>query len=283
VSIRAAELCAETLRAYGEYIGALQRLFVDHVKTGRMLSEVADTTAVVRDGHVLVQTARGNGIVAIPGGLIHHWLGMVFIPRVTLEEAISVSQDYANYKHIYEPILDTHVLEQNGDTFRVRLRLHKRSGLLSAVLDVWSVVRYEQTGNVVYSVSDSERITEVKHASEADEHRLPPGQDSGYLWQALFRASPNETPVCWWKSRTSASAEASHRFSAGSSSQLPGESAGAASKTLSMEFRAAVIGAHPTQAPTTNGARSRSLALEPPLGGIRLMGNRASVSGSARR
>src|SRR5262245_57627495 len=184
VSIRAAELQAETLRVYGEYIGAVHRLFEDQVRTRRAFSEVADTTPVVQDGHVLIQAARGNGIVAIPGGLIHHWRGMVFIPGATLEEAISVSQDYANYKHVYEPILDADVLEHVEDTFRVRIRLHKRSGLVSAVLDVWSVVRYEQNGNVVYSVSDSERITEVKNAGERSERRLLPGQDSGYLWRA---------------------------------------------------------------------------------------------------
>jgi hypothetical protein len=109
---------------------------------------------------------------------------MVFIPGATLEEAVSVSQDYANYTHVYKPVLDAEVLEHDGDTFRVRIRVHEHSRLVSAVLDVWSAVRYEQTGNMVYSVSDSERITEVKHASEANEHRLPPGQDSGYLWRA---------------------------------------------------------------------------------------------------
>jgi len=184
VPLRAAELRAETLRAYGEYIGAVHRSFEEDVRTGRALFEVADSTPVMRDGHVLVQAARGSGIVAIPGGLIHHWRGMMFIPGATLEEAISVSQDYANYKHVYEPVLNAVVLEHDGDTFRVRMRVHKRSGPVSAVLDLWSVVRYDKTGSVVYSVSDSERITEVTNASKPNEHRLPPGQDSGYLWRA---------------------------------------------------------------------------------------------------
>jgi hypothetical protein len=158
----------------------------------------------------------------------------VFIPGVTLEEAITVTQDYANYKHRYQSILDADVLEQDGETFRLLIRLHQRASLVSAVLDVWSVVRYVQPGHVVYSVSDAERIAEVKNAGEPNEHRLPPGQDSGYLWRArIFRAAPNEMAVWWWKSRTSASAEASRRCLVGSSSQLPGESAGAASKTLS--------------------------------------------------
>lgn len=107
------------------------------------------------------------------------------IPDVTLQEAITVSQDYANYKHVYGPIIDAGVLEQNGDMFRVLMRIQKRSGLVSAVLDVWSVVQYQRHGgSMVYSASDSERISEVKNAGEPDERRLPADQGRRYLWRA---------------------------------------------------------------------------------------------------
>jgi hypothetical protein len=139
----------------------------------------------VRDGHVLVQAAREDGIVGVPGGLIHHWRGVAFIPHVTLQEAITVSQDYANYRHVYGPIIGAGLLEQNGDTFRVLMRIQKSGGLVSAVFDVWSVVQYQwHGGSVVYSASESERITEVKNAGERDERRLPPDQGKGYLWRA---------------------------------------------------------------------------------------------------
>ncbi len=183
----AAELRGETLRAYSEYIGAVRRLFEERVTSGGPLAGItpADLTRSLRDGYVLVRAAREDGIVDVPGGLIHHWRGVAFIPHVTLQEAMTVSQDYANYKHVYHPIVEAGVLEQNGDTFRVLMRIQKSSGLVGAVLDVWSIVQYQwHGGNMVYGTSDSERITEVKDAGKPDEQRLPPDQGRGYLWRA---------------------------------------------------------------------------------------------------
>jgi hypothetical protein len=185
--VGAAELRGQTLRAYSEYLGAVRRWFEERVRTGGPLADItpADLTRSVSDGHVLVQAAREDGIVDVPGGLIHHWRGVAFIPHVTLQEAITVSQDYANYKHVYGPIVEAGMLEQTGDTFRVLMRIQKSSGLVSAVLDVWSTVQYQWHGsNLVYSASDSERITEVKNAGKPDEQRLPPDQGRGYLWRA---------------------------------------------------------------------------------------------------
>ena len=183
-SSNAAELQTETLRAYREYIRDVRRSFDERVAAGRALSDVADTGTVMRDGQVLVQAVRGDGIVPVPGGLIHHWRAVAFIPKASLREAIAVSQDYANYKHVYEPVREAAVLEQHGETFRVLIRLHKGSGLVSAVLDVWSVVVYQQNGDgVMYSVSESERVAEVENAGRPDERRLRPDQGTGYLWR----------------------------------------------------------------------------------------------------
>lgn len=183
----AAELRGETLRAYTEYIAAVRTGFEQRANSGDSLTGIApaDLTRAVRDGHVLVQAAHEDGIVGIPAGLIHHWRGVAFIASVTLHEAMTVSQDFANYKHMYGPVMDAAVLEQKGGTFRVLMRMQKSSGLVSAVLDVWSVVQYQQHGDrLVYSASDSERITEVENAGKPDEHRLPANQGRGYLWRA---------------------------------------------------------------------------------------------------
>jgi hypothetical protein len=185
--VGAAELRGQTLQAYSEYISAVRRWFEERVRIGSPLADItpADLTRSVRDGHALVQGVREDGIIDVPGGLIHHWRGVAFIPDVTLQEVIAVSQDYANYKHVYGPIVEAGVLEQTGDTFRVLMRIQKSSGLVTAVLDVWSVVQYEWHGdNLAYSASDSERITEVKNAGKSDEQRLPPDQGRGYLWRA---------------------------------------------------------------------------------------------------
>lgn len=185
--VGALELHSETLSAYREYIGSVRKWFEERTRSGGSLGDLAqgDLSRSVRDGYVPVQAGRGDGIVDVPGGLVHHWKGVAFIPHVTLEEAMNVSQDFASYKHAYSTIMQASLLERNGDTFRVLMRIHKSSGPVGAVLDIWSLVQYQWHGaNLMYSSSDSERVIEVKNAGKPDERRLPPDQGAGYLWRA---------------------------------------------------------------------------------------------------
>ena len=102
---------------------------------------------------------------------------MSFVPDATLEDSMAIAQDFAGYKHVYGPVTDARVLERDGDTFRVVIRMHKSSGPVSAVVDVWSTVRYrEHDRSMIYSSSDSERILEVRHAGTPEEQRLSPAR-----------------------------------------------------------------------------------------------------------
>jgi hypothetical protein len=183
-----AEFRADAAHAYDEYIGTIRRSFAARIRTGGSLLDLtaAESSPLLRDGRVMVVPAQRDGIVGVSGGLIHHWKGAAFIPHVTLQRAVSVSQDYANYKHIYKPVvLSASLLEQHGDTFRVLMRIQNRNGPVSAVLDIWSVVEYQRKGdNLVYSSAASERISEIENAGTPDERLLSENQGRGYLWRA---------------------------------------------------------------------------------------------------
>jgi hypothetical protein len=47
----------------------------------------------------------------MPSGLIHDWVGAVFIPNVTLKDALQVVRDYARYKESCQPtVVDSKVI-----------------------------------------------------------------------------------------------------------------------------------------------------------------------------
>lgn len=174
-----------TLRAYSEYLDTVRKSFEDRARHGHALFDGDDTPRTLADGHVVVQGVREQGIVGIPGGLIHHWWGVALVPDATVGDAIAVSQNYGNYPHVYKPIVAARLLENDGDRFRVLLRIEKSRGTVSAVLDVWSRVQYQwHGGHLVYSESDSERIAEVENAGTSEERWLSPDQGRGYLWRA---------------------------------------------------------------------------------------------------
>ena len=88
----AAQLTPETSRAFDHY------------------AEVADKNPVlpaeaVRAAHrgETIVSEKKVPFVAVPGGLVHDWFGVLFIPGATLASVRAVMQDYDNYKRIYRP------------------------------------------------------------------------------------------------------------------------------------------------------------------------------------
>lgn len=129
--------------------------------------------------------ASEDGILGVPGGLVHHWRGSAFVPGRSVDDVLAVSRAYAAYPKVYKAVLTATVLEDTASDVRVLIRMKESAGGLSAVLDVRSMVRYTRPApDIALVLSNAEEIREVKRAGERDEYLLPPGRDSGYLWRA---------------------------------------------------------------------------------------------------
>jgi hypothetical protein len=180
--VEAADLQEQTQRAYDEYLDNATRLFVDRARQGSVTSAVPGRAA---SPDVFVGPAREDGILTVPGGLVHHWLGSTFIAGATMDAALAVSFNYNDYRSIYKPVIASRLLGRDGNTFRVRMRVKESGGGLSATLDVTSRVEYAYPDDrSAYSIATSDEIREIRDAGTANERRLPAGHDSGYLWRA---------------------------------------------------------------------------------------------------
>ena len=116
---------------------------------------------------------------------MHHWLGSTFIAGATMDDALAVSFSYNDYRSIYRPVIASRLLDRDGNTFRVRMRVKESGGGLSATLDVTSRVEYAYPDErSAYSIATSDEIREIRDAGTANERSLPAGHDSGYLWRA---------------------------------------------------------------------------------------------------
>ncbi|HEV2615568.1 MAG TPA: hypothetical protein VGU63_03045 [Candidatus Acidoferrales bacterium] len=134
----------------------------------------------------LVQCLEGckSSGVHVPGGLIHDWLGVIFVPGVSLSQTLSVVQDYDHARNYYCPdVLKSKLLSRSGNLFRVFLQL-KQTDVLTVVFNTEYEIRYEQvSASRACSLSHSTRIAEVENAGEAAEREKSPAQDSGFLWR----------------------------------------------------------------------------------------------------
>jgi hypothetical protein len=183
----AADLRDETSRAYDGYAEQATRVFLERIRGSSPATDggAARGTTTPRSSQVVARPANEDGIVALSGGLVHHWVGSTFIGNVTLKNALDVSSRYDEYPSIYQPIIASRLLSNDGNSYRVLMRIKESAAGLSAVLDVTTRVQYFHPDvRSVYSISASEEIRELRDPGTSKERHLAPGHDSGYLWRA---------------------------------------------------------------------------------------------------
>lgn len=139
--------------------------------------------------HRLESRANGEKI-RCPGGMIHHWSGIGFIPEARLVDVLSVLEDYDHQAQYYAPDVERSKIESDdGDHFVVFLRF-RRHKVITVVLNTWHDVRYfHDSDRFAHSRSSATRITQVEDAGKPNEREKPPGNDDGFLWRM-------ET---WWR------------------------------------------------------------------------------------
>ena len=119
-----------------------------------------------------------------PAGLIHHWLGAVFIPRATVAQVLAIAQDYNHVQDYYKPeVLRSRLVSHHGNDFKVFYRLRKKK-IITVTLNTEHDVHYFPLGSTrAYSRSYSTRIAQVENADQPREHEKPVGQDGGFMWR----------------------------------------------------------------------------------------------------
>jgi hypothetical protein len=184
---RAADLKPETVQAFDRYIGETEKNLDRRLLPGAKflwVDEEPQRLAQVRRGQLPIENRGAHDTIPVPGGLIHDWIGAVFVPGVTLARTLALMQDYDRNQDNYKPeVLASRLLGRNGNDFKVYLRLMKKK-VVTVILDTDYDVRYfPLDGGRCHSRAYSTRIAEVENAGKRDERLLPPGRDDGFLWR----------------------------------------------------------------------------------------------------
>lgn len=141
----------------------------------------------LRQGEIIIEpleTHAENGErIRDSDGMIHHWVGLVFIAGATLRETLALVQDYDHHQEIYKPdVARSKLLARNGNDFKIYLRLYKKK-ILTAVLNTEHEVHYTTLrATRATSRSRTTRIAEVEDPGDPGEREKPFGRDRGLLW-----------------------------------------------------------------------------------------------------
>jgi len=131
-----------------------------------------------------LQTRQGGNRFEVPGGLIHHWLGAVFVPGASVDTAVALMQDYDRHADIFKPaIVRSKTLSREGDQFRMYLRFSLKR-IITVVVNSEHEARFSRLSPTrAHSRLVSTRIAEVEEAGTPRESEKPVGHDGGYLWR----------------------------------------------------------------------------------------------------
>lgn len=143
--------------------------------------------AQLHEGKVVIErleTRDGGKRIDVPGGLIHHWIGTVFIPGATLAQTLALEEDYDHHQDYFRPdVIGSKILRHEGSDYVVQLRFYKKK-IITTVLDTEHHVHYGVVDSAkAWSRSYTTRIQEVADAGEPSERLEPEGHDRGFLWR----------------------------------------------------------------------------------------------------
>jgi hypothetical protein len=147
--------------------------------------ESPDRAARVRRGEVVIAPVVGKGSESVPHGLIHDWIGAVFIPGATLDSVRSVVHDYDSYHEMYQPVVvSSKTLGCTDDTQDFQMVWQRKVLFVSAALQG----RYHARDLAIdahrgYSIAESVEVREIEHFRRPDQNMLPPDTGNGFIWR----------------------------------------------------------------------------------------------------
>jgi len=198
--VMSADLKPPTVGAWNAYVGDVEKRVEQELQTMKPFlvlerlppSEQQKAAASLKSGAVFITRIPGPNLKAptpnIPDGLVHHWLGVVRIPGVRMDDVLAFVQRYDESPRFFKDAIASKLQQRNGDEFEVFLKLKRETSVL-----IWNVVTvYNTTHRVKYhrldathaaSRSVTTRIAELADSDQASGPEKPIGHDSGYLWR----------------------------------------------------------------------------------------------------
>jgi hypothetical protein len=142
-----------------------------------------DERRVLR-GEVVVEPGTTPNPMQVSNGLIHDWVGAVFIPNVSMQRVLDVLQGFDQHARVYPGVVRSRLLRRDGNDVAGYWRLEWRDPLLTVVLDVKQRAYYQEIAPGKWTCrAYAHDISEVQNAGTEREKELPPGEGHGFLWR----------------------------------------------------------------------------------------------------
>lgn len=194
----AADLKQKTTDAFNKYVAVTEARMAEELKPGGKFlypdhpaanpsEEMQDAYNRLKNGEILIERQEAvldGKEVQVPDGMVHHWVGVMFIPGANLQKTLAVVMDYDHRAELYKPeVIASHTISHQGDDFKIFLRLYEKRFTTVAFNTEFAVHWGRVDDKKLYSNSISTRVAQIVNADKPDGPEFPVGQGNGYLWR----------------------------------------------------------------------------------------------------
>ena len=182
------KLSPETVAEFERYANGVEGEVGQRWQGKMNFTSIEDSPAdkeKVMGGEFLVRpSGPGGNTQSVTDGLIHDWVGSVFIPGANAESVIAVLRDFNKHKKIYPEIADSKTIRSNGAETVGYWRVQQRKGLVPVVLDVEQDAHYKKLAPGKWNCrAYARKITEIDKTPFSRGRPFPEGEGHGYMWK----------------------------------------------------------------------------------------------------
>jgi hypothetical protein len=183
----AADLRPETVKAWQEYVETAEARNQDHLAPGSpflSIDAAPAQAAKLRQGEILASPATPHVPVKVQGGLIHDWIGAIFIQSASVRDVFRVIRHYGRYKPVYHPnVVSAKPLETSeyADSFSMVV-MNKSFFVKNALDSDYHTVFTRLDDQHWYSITETTRVQEVADYGSPSQYMLPEGHGTGLIW-----------------------------------------------------------------------------------------------------
>jgi hypothetical protein len=187
ILLHAIELQPDTLQAWDDYTrtaDSRMQARLDGQQAFLWVDEAPGRRSRLQRGEVVVAPVSGRGTQSVPNGLIHDWIGAVFMPDTTPAELLAVVHDYDRYKEFYKPVVaDSKLLGCADNDQRFSMVWRRRVLFVNAAMEgQYQAHDFAVDERRGYSITATTQVREIEGYEHGGEHLLPPGQGNGFIW-----------------------------------------------------------------------------------------------------
>jgi hypothetical protein len=186
----AAELNPQALASWKDYIAMANSRVQERVSGTRSflwIDEDAMRKQQLSSGQIVISPVGNSHPLSVPHGLIHHWIGAIFIPGATIGDLTAVVNDYNRYNEIYRPtLIRAELIDSTENAQKLSILWVQRVLLVTAAfyteLESNYIALNSRQGYMTFSTV---RVQQIENYGEKDERRLAQDEGSGYLWRLV--------------------------------------------------------------------------------------------------